>query len=107
MTPSVLGLGDVPATELVPAVEEEPAVEEARVTQPENASTPGRAAPNEIDGENRVEQDGLQHEVQEGQTLYTIAGLYGVPVERIAAANNLVSPFQIAAGTVLFIPQTQ
>ena len=101
VTPSVLGLDGAPA------VEEGPAVEDAPVSEPESAAAPEQAAPVEsLDGTD-AEAAGLQHEVQAGQTLYQLAALYGVSVQEIAAANNLINPAQLEAGTVLIIPQTQ
>lgn len=105
VTPSVLGLGDEPAAEQAPAMEEGPSTEDGPVAQPESSAAPELTAPAEVEQEAGAMTEGLQHEVQEGQTLYVIAEMYGVSVEEIAAANNLVSPSQLTAGTVLLIPQ--
>ena len=47
------------------------------------------------------------HTVQEGETLGQIAVSYGITLEALAAANNIINPQQISAGTVLVIPQAQ
>jgi len=44
------------------------------------------------------------HTVQEGETLDSIAQLYGVPASEIAAANNLTISNVLTAGQVLVIP---
>jgi LysM repeat protein len=44
------------------------------------------------------------HTVQPGQTLYWIAGHYGVSVWSVACANGLWNPNYIYAGMVLYIP---
>jgi murein DD-endopeptidase MepM/ murein hydrolase activator NlpD len=46
----------------------------------------------------------IRHTVQDGDTLYDIAQLYGVTVEAIAAANHLADPTAISVGQVLIIP---
>lgn len=45
------------------------------------------------------------HTVREDESLRQIAVLYGVSVESIAAANNLISAGQLKAGTELIIPK--
>jgi LysM repeat protein len=47
------------------------------------------------------------HTVQEGETLNQIATIYNVSLEALAAANNIINPQQVAAGSVLIIPQPQ
>ena len=44
------------------------------------------------------------HEVQDGQTLTTIALLYGVSIESIVAANNIGNPDFLNTGDMLLIP---
>lgn len=44
------------------------------------------------------------HVVEPGDTLYTIALHYGVPMEAIIEANNLVNPRVIRLGSTLIIP---
>lgn len=46
----------------------------------------------------------VHHKVLRGQTLYSIARSYGVPVRRLAAANGIVSPTSLRAGARLVIP---
>lgn len=46
----------------------------------------------------------VTHTVQDGDTLYDIAQLYGVTVEAIVAANRLTDPTAISIGQVLIIP---
>lgn len=47
---------------------------------------------------------GLKHTVKSGESLSTIAKLYGVKPGDIAVANNVVDPAKIKAGTELVIP---
>ncbi len=49
----------------------------------------------------------IVHTVQEGETLTQIATDYDVSLEALAAANNIINPQQVVAGTVLVIPQPQ
>lgn len=44
------------------------------------------------------------HVVRPGETLYSIARLYGVSVSAIAQANGIVNPNMIYVGQVLYIP---
>ena len=44
------------------------------------------------------------HTVQRGQTLYSIARLYGRTVAEVAQANGLTEPYTIHAGNQLTIP---
>jgi len=48
--------------------------------------------------------DPVQHRVQPGETLWSIAGRYGVSLDAIAAANDLADPNRIRAGEILVIP---
>jgi LysM repeat protein len=95
--PAVLGLDRVVVTQPDQAIEETPET----AVEPENAAAPEGAAPVEM------EIEGLQHEVQPGQTLFQIAELYGVSVQDLAAANHLVNPLQLQAGAILIIPQSR
>lgn len=49
-------------------------------------------------------QDGIQHVVSPGETIFRIALRYGVSVDALTAANGLNNPEQIFAGQVLIIP---
>jgi LysM repeat protein len=51
-----------------------------------------------------VAADEIIHRVRRGQTLYSIASMYGVSVEAIVGANNLSNPRRIYAGQRLRIP---
>ena len=97
--PAVLGLDKLPAAQPGPTMLELPAIEKAPAAEPEVLSQPETAP------EAAPDAEGLQHEVQPGQTLFQIAELYGVSVEELAAANHLVNPLQLQAGTILIIPQ--
>lgn len=44
------------------------------------------------------------HVVQPGETLYSIARNYGIPVHELVRSNNILNPNHISAGTVLLIP---
>jgi len=44
------------------------------------------------------------HLVQKGQTLYSIARRYGVPLAEIASLNGIRNPSKILAGTRLIVP---
>lgn len=46
----------------------------------------------------------VYHEVQSGETLFKIAENYGVTVDEIIAANDLIDPDHIEAGATLRIP---
>jgi LysM repeat protein len=97
VTPAVLGIGGAQAVQPEQASEEGPGLGGA----PEGSAGPEQASP----AESQIEAESLRHVVQAGQTLFQIAELYGVSVEEIAAANNLVSPGQLQAGAMLIIPQ--
>jgi murein DD-endopeptidase MepM/ murein hydrolase activator NlpD len=68
-------------------------------TKPQAAAPPPAQAP----------QEHLTHPSQitvaKGDTLYTIARRYDVPLRSIIDANHLDPPFQVAAGTTLDLPQ--
>jgi LysM repeat protein len=83
---------------------------------PDAAQTPGTSSdgqPVSTDGENTAEEaDGGEgeddgptvHTVQAGETLGVISQQYDVPVEDIAAANDIVNINTIAVGQQLIIP---
>jgi LysM repeat protein len=52
------------------------------------------------------QQGNAVHIVGWGETLYSIARIYGVTVERIAVANDLANPTKIYAGQRLIIPSS-
>jgi LysM repeat protein len=45
-----------------------------------------------------------QHVVQRGETLFQIARRYGVPLDKLIAANGITNPDRIEVGQVLIIP---
>ncbi len=47
---------------------------------------------------------GATHVVAAGETLFSIAQLYGLSADSIAAANGISNPNQIAAGQTLYLP---
>lgn len=53
-----------------------------------------------------ADQIGTYHEVRSGESLISIANLYGVDPEQIKAANNLSNADQIYPGQTLLIPGT-
>lgn len=52
-----------------------------------------------------VPVQGQCHVVRRGQTLYSIAKAYGVPVGEIMQANHIKNPSQLEVGTNLIIPK--
>jgi lipoprotein NlpD len=50
------------------------------------------------------EEPGTCHLVKRGQTLFSIARAYGVPLETLAEANQIPDPSHVQSGRVLFIP---
>jgi LysM repeat protein len=50
------------------------------------------------------DQQQRQHVIQPGETLYSIAMRYGVSIEAIASANNVVNTWRIYSGQTLIIP---
>ena len=53
---------------------------------------------------NRPENSGIYHEVQVGQTLWSIARAYGVQVQTLARANRIADITSVYAGQTLYIP---
>ena len=91
VVPAVLGLDRAPSSESVPALGDTELAPESGL---------GGVPP-------ATEVAGLLHTVQEGETLQEIAVAYGISLEALAAANNLINPQQIKAGTVLVIPASE
>ncbi|MEP2030049.1 MAG: peptidoglycan DD-metalloendopeptidase family protein [Paracoccaceae bacterium] len=50
------------------------------------------------------EKEPVRHQVQRGETAYTIARLYSVPVQNLAEWNGLGSDFAVREGQFLLIP---
>ena len=47
---------------------------------------------------------GVYHILRQGQTLYSVARAYDVPLEGLAALNGITDPTRIPAGKALFVP---
>jgi murein DD-endopeptidase MepM/ murein hydrolase activator NlpD len=56
---------------------------------------------------NGVTTSGIEHVIQRGETLFTIATRYGVSMDSLQEANEITDPSRILAGQVLIIPGTQ
>jgi LysM repeat protein len=67
------------------------------------ASTDTDSVPGELETPAQ-DADGIVHVVVEGETLASIAALYGVSVDEIASINSLADVNVIHAGQQLFIP---
>jgi len=68
-----------------------------------------RARVPDADGTSGVTGAGMPrivHVFRQGESLARIAAVYGVTVEQIVAANNLVAPFDVSDGRRLVIPVT-
>ncbi|MEO0484435.1 MAG: M23 family metallopeptidase [Pseudomonadota bacterium] len=76
-----------------PARAEAPAAAPTEAATPEVAATPIKEAPEPI-----------RHKVQRGETAFTIARLYGVPVSSLAEWNGLGPDFLLREGQFLLIP---
>ena len=50
------------------------------------------------------ESPGVVHVVEGGQTLWRIARAYGIELDELARANDILDPSVIEAGQVLFVP---
>lgn len=95
--PGALGLNGNSAVD-VPADTEQQEIQE---------STAPEMAPVEPDQEYAYpvpDTTVVYHLVVEGETLAQIASSYGLSLETLAAANNIINPQQLKAGTVLVIP---
>ena len=66
-----------------------------RTTTLEPASSPAKVT---------AVQEPVRHQVQRGETAYTIARLYKVPVQNLAEWNGLGSDFAVREGQFLLIP---
>ncbi|SFS74262.1 Murein DD-endopeptidase MepM and murein hydrolase activator NlpD, contain LysM domain [Sulfitobacter marinus] len=77
---------------------------------PESSSVQTAALPAAQTSENPLKQTGrepVRHRVERGETAYTIARLYAVPVETLAEWNGLGADFSIREGQFLLIPVPQ
>jgi len=68
---------------------------------PSSAQTPAPPTPTPPASAMRI------HVVQRGETLFSIARLYGTTVEAIAAANSLTDPTLISVGQRLIVPGSE
>lgn len=83
----------------------QPAPPAPSVASPDAAGSPPVPAPSaEPRPASGAGVAGAVHQVEQGETLWDIARLYGVSVERIAQANDLADPHRITAGQRLTIP---
>jgi LysM repeat protein len=64
----------------------------------------GAAKPANTTAAAAVNKEGVKHTVKSGESLSTIAKMYGVKQGDIAVANNITDPQKIRAGDVLTIP---
>ncbi|TAK14935.1 MAG: LysM peptidoglycan-binding domain-containing protein [Anaerolineae bacterium] len=55
-------------------------------------------------GAQQTNADGVFYIIQSGDTLSTIASRFGLTVDQIVAANDLINPDQISAGTQIKLP---
>ncbi len=100
------GQADLPAAEgsdddilLAPAGQ--PTILPANAPTPTFIPTPNPTRPAVVSAE-----EDITHVVQFGDTLAVIAAQYGVAVDTIVSANNLVNPNVLAVGQTLIIPQS-
>ena len=73
-------------------------------------ATPGvqtAALPSANTTDGQTGKEPVRHRVERGETAYTIARLYGVPVKALAEWNGLGSDFAIREGQFLLIPVPQ
>lgn len=85
-----------------------PASASAAATAKGGASpTPKATAATPTAVASRPTGEGIKHTVKSGETLGTIARIYGVKQGDIAVANNISDPAKIKAGTELLIPGWQ
>lgn len=52
----------------------------------------------------RAQRAGVYHELERGQTLYTLSRVYQIPLEDLIRVNQIEDPTDIPAGTPIFIP---
>jgi murein DD-endopeptidase MepM/ murein hydrolase activator NlpD len=57
-----------------------------------------------VDPAQRLEPPGVYHRLLRGQTLYSLARAYGVPLGTLLRANGIQDPTNIPEGTPIFIP---
>jgi lipoprotein NlpD len=57
----------------------------------------------QLGGSPRFLDDGRQHFVNGGETLYSIAWMYDLDVNALARANNIAQPYSVTPGTLLTV----
>lgn len=77
------------------------AIANAPDTTPEVTTTPLAEAPTQSG------QEPIRHQVERGETAFSISRLYGVPVRDLAEWNGLGSDFALREGQFLLIPVTR
>ncbi len=91
---------------------ENPATTVARAT-PQPSVTARPTPPPAADHPEQVERprenpgprpQGVRHILERGQTLYSLARLYDVPLKTLMAANHITDPRSVRAGTAIFVP---
>lgn len=74
-------------------------------SRPKGKRPPAVSATRNTAAEPEEEDDApVRHKLQRGQTLYSVARLYGVEVSALMKANGIGNAHKVAAGTVLLIP---
>ena len=118
ITPRLAGaiMGDnlAKATLVRETVNDAPETQPAEIPVIENAYPPpeaGSGGQAETPAEENIAQPELPaptavtHQVQPGETLFSIARQYNLSTEDLIRANNITTPNNIPAGAVLVIPQ--
>jgi len=79
-----------------------------RTSRPKGKQAPAVSASRNTAASQDEEDDApVRHTLQRGQTLYSVARLYGVEVSALMKANGIGNAHKVAAGTVLLIPLTK
>lgn len=107
IVPAVLG-SDLPGNnQTLPGdqVIQPPTAETPNVLLPTDPQTGigGEATPTPVLLETATTEPSF-HVVRSGETLFSIAGRYGLTADELAAANNILDPNQIFSGQVLILP---
>ena len=96
LLPSILsGCGGRPSH---PPAQEAASADAAPANTPPDAATPDE----QVTGPGG--EPGVYHPLEAGQTLYRLALLYEVPVDRLLGLNGIADPTDIPAGSPIFIP---
>lgn len=93
-------VGDPDAAEPAVRLDEPAGVDRDTTTNRPRSTDRSRAT----DRPRAMEPDRRYHQLQAGQTLYSLARAYGVPLDRLMAANGISDPTTIRAGTAILIP---